>query len=143
MLAEERLLFGSDSDLKAELEELRHELLPLVLAAVAGLATLWSLALVLRFGQILPEEAGIFVLFVVGGLGYALREKRYLLACWVLLAGMIATLSLLVLAHPTVLVLAFGVLVVIVANALLGTWAALAAGTVSYTHLTLPTIYSV
>jgi signal transduction histidine kinase/CheY-like chemotaxis protein len=81
----------------------------------------------------LPINSAVSAVLLAGSISaYALRRKHYALACWVLLVSAILGDSLVILAHPNSRALTLGVLIVVAANALLSTRAALAAATLMW-----------
>lgn len=125
MVAQERVTFGSQDDLKAEMEGLRHSLLPAFLIAVLATSWLWFAYTVISRQPLGLNGTAYVLLLLASCLAYGLRERYHTVACWALLLGMVLAKSLIAIAQPNSLVPAFGVLVVIAANALLGTGAAL------------------
>ena len=114
------LPFESEVNLRAELDDLRHSLLSDFLPALLALAWLFFGYIFVETG--LPGSDAIPAVILAAGVGiaYLLRAKHYKLACGVVLASMILGLSLIVAAYPNSLAIAFGVLAIIMANALLG-----------------------
>ena len=105
---------------RAELEELRQGLLPIFasIAAVAG--WVWFGIVVYRVWDLGRNVTPTAVLLPACLLAYGLRRKHYKVACWVLLLGTIAAFGLFTATHPFAGGEAYGVLAIIVANALLG-----------------------
>jgi signal transduction histidine kinase/CheY-like chemotaxis protein len=136
MVTPTSLPFDSEINLRAELDELRHSLLSEFLPALLALAWLFFGYIFVRTGLPGHDALPAIILATGAGSAYLLRGKSYRLACWAALAGMILGLSLLVAQQPGSLAIAFGVLAIIVANALLGAWAALLTATLLWvTHL--------
>jgi signal transduction histidine kinase/CheY-like chemotaxis protein len=122
----ERIPFEPADDLRAELDELRHSLLDELLPSVLFISWLLFAYIVVRQG--LPGMNSLPSIILAAGVcvAYGLRKKHYGLACWAVLLSMMLAIDVTVAAHPMSLALAFGVVVIIAANALLGTWVALA-----------------
>lgn len=105
---------------KAEIEAIQQGLLITFLPVIALLAWFWfGLSIVEGWDlQVnVPPVTGILaVLF----LAYRLRSRYYTLACWLLVLSMVAGNSLFIASHPSTSAVAFGVLTVFAASALLG-----------------------
>ena len=123
------LPFEPEGNLRAELDDLRHSLLSEFLPALLALAWLFFAYIFVETGLPGSDVMPAVILAAGVGIAYLLRTKHYSLACWVVLVGMILGLNLIFAAHPATLAIAFGVLAIIVANALLGARAAFAVAT--------------
>ena len=120
-----QVTFGFQDDPEAEIKGLRHSLLSAFLPAVFATSWLWFSYVVVSHQPLGLNSAACLLLALASYGAYRLRERHHTLACWLLLAGMILAESLIVAAQPGSLAPAFGVLVVIAANAFLGTREAL------------------
>ncbi len=111
---------------RVELEHLQQSLLPnlLLMAAVSG--WVWF-GVALAVGSDLAGVTLTFPLLAVTALAYKVRERWYRVACWLFILSLILHLATVVLINPHSRALAFGALVIVAANALLGTREALAA----------------
>jgi signal transduction histidine kinase/CheY-like chemotaxis protein len=125
MVVEKGVAVGHD-DCRVELEHLHQSLLPnlLLMATIFGwlwfgvtLAAQWDLA------NVTPT----FGLFAMTALAYRVRQRCYRAACWLFILGLIVHLATIVAINPYSSALAFGVLVIVAANALLGAREAFAA----------------
>lgn len=112
---------------QAEIDELKHNQFSLFLIPIPLIALFWLTYVISLPSGLALNAAPAFVLWGGTWAAYALRERRRL-AHWLLLLSLIVADSLIVAAHPTSLALACGVLVVVMANALLGPWQAAVAG---------------
>jgi signal transduction histidine kinase/CheY-like chemotaxis protein len=122
-------------DLREEVDDLRRGLLPVFLLPILAASWLWFLYITVRTWEPGLNDIAAFALGLGACLALMLRERHHPAACWVLLASMVGAEGLIVKAQPASLAVAFGSLVVIVTNALLGSReafiiAAVAAGTV-------------
>ena len=117
--------------LRAEMVGLRQSLLPMYLKSVAALFGLWLLWI--AWQSSLPDlmDVAWAALGAAGYLSYRVQERHFLLAACVLLVALIGFPALLVMRFPSDLAMAVGVLVVIVANAVLGVWHSLLVALVS------------
>ncbi len=125
MVAQQRVAFESQDDLQAEIEGLRQSLLSAFLPAVLATSWLWFSYVVIYDQPLKPNSAACLLLLLASYGARRLREVHHTAACWLLLVGMILAESLIAVAHPSSLAAAFGILVVIAANAFLGTGQAL------------------
>lgn len=112
----ERASFSED-DLRVELEHLQQSLLPMFLVGLFVLG--WAYALI-REWEVGLNSAPTLIILLGIALAYGLRKKHYQLACWLALMSSILALSFVIAAHPHASTMAFGVLVIIMASALLG-----------------------
>ena len=114
----------SEEDLKAEVQGLRRSLLPILWPATLALGWGWFTYVLTRSWSL--EMLGINTaaalgLALVSYLVSKVYEKHYRLACWALSLGLMSFVILLAGVHPASSIMAFGVLVIIVSEALLGT----------------------
>jgi len=108
-----------EQDLEAELGQLRYDMLRPVISAVLIVGWGWFSYVVLRGWELRNPTATVAILGLAGYIAHKLGVRRYRSACWCLLLGMIAAQSLVAATHPQSLAAATGVLIIIVANALL------------------------
>ncbi len=119
MAVERSLTFGEENR-QAEIEYLQRGLLPTLVPLVALAGWAWLVYVLNRertFGRHVIPAA---VLFLAAYLGHRLSRRRYALACWSLLLGLINALAAIMLHYPSLDLAAFGVLIILVAHALLG-----------------------
>ncbi len=117
----------SDDDLpRRELDELRHSLLPLYIAAQLAVVWAWGFYLAYRNVERWPLDAAAATILLCSLAAFHLRKRHHTLACWLTVLGLVAAEALIVAARPTALTTAFAGLAVIVAYALLDAWQALA-----------------
>ena len=109
-----------EHDLATEVDDLRRGLLPMFLVPVLIASWLWFLYITVSTWEPGLNDIAAFVLTLGTCVALGLRGKHYLAACWVLLVNMALAEALIVKAQPASLAAASGVLVVIAANALLG-----------------------
>jgi len=120
----ERAVFSED-DLHAELEHLQRSLLPMFLAGLFILGWAWFPYIMFNEWELGINSAPTIITLLGAALAYELRKKHHKLACWLVLLSSILSMALIIAAHPLSGAMAFGVLVIIMANALLGTRVAL------------------
>lgn len=108
-----------EHDLDAELQQLRYDMLKPLISAVLIVGWGWFSYVVLRGWELRHATATVAILGIAGYVAHKLGTRRYRPACWCLLLGMIAAQSLVTATHPQSLAAATGVLIIIVANALL------------------------
>jgi signal transduction histidine kinase/CheY-like chemotaxis protein len=112
-------------EVRAELRDLRSNQLPSVLAALLSIGWFWFFYIGIRR---LELGVGFAVLLLVTGAiygAYLLRARRFRLACWVALLGLVLALQVVAISNPISLALAYAALPIMAAQALLGSWAAL------------------
>ncbi len=115
----------SEIRLRGEMEELRHSLLSTLLVVVPILSWCWFLAVLLRRREVGAENVPPALLGLGMILVYKLRRRHHDLACWAFLLLAVLVEGLLVARYPASRATAFGVLAIVVANALLGSRQAL------------------
>jgi len=120
-----QVAFGSQDDLKAEIEGLRQSLLAAFLPIVLATSWLWFSYVVIYAQPLNLNSIACLLLILSSWSAHKLRPRYHATACWLLLLGMVSAESLIVAAQPGSLAPAFGILIVIAANALLGTREAL------------------
>lgn len=125
-----RIAYKSESDLRRELDDLRRSLLRMLLPLVLGLAWTWFVYNVSRHGILGKDDVPVLILALATCLSHKLQRRLYKTACWVLALGMILAVGIAVATHPAPLAVAFGALVIVVSNALLGNRAALVTATI-------------
>ena len=127
MVSEERIAI-SEEKLNAEIQDLRRSLLPILWPATLAIGLAWFVYVLTK-----PWSLEMLGINLVPAVGLALAshltskvyEEHYRTACWSLLLGLMAFVILLAGVHPTSSIMAFGVLPIIAAEALLGTGEAL------------------
>ncbi len=116
------------SDLpRRELEELRQGLLLGYMSALLTIVVAWLLYLSWRNRVVSSLDAAVVIAALCSCLAYVLRERRHTAACWLFLLGLVCGETLITYVAPDGLTMAFGIVVVIVAYALLDARQALAA----------------
>lgn len=108
-----------DHDLEAELRQLRYDLFRPLVSAVLIVGWGWFSYVVLRGWELGSATVIMAILGLAAYTATKLGTRRYRLACLVLLLGMVATQNIIVATHPQSLAPTTGVLIIIVANALL------------------------
>lgn len=132
MSTAERLETFSQDDLRAEVAELRKEMLPLFIVGLVCLGLGWFCRALFQVGAKGPEVLPTIILLLTAAVAYVLSKKHYFAACWSLLLGMTLAQGAIVAVHPSALMMACGVIVIITANALLGTGGALSAAALAW-----------
>ena len=117
----------SKEDVHAEIEDLTHQLLPMLLTAVHVLAWVWLGHLLTQEWELWPHAAPSFVVMMATWVAHLLRKRHFRAACWLFLSSVILASGLIVPLRPGWIAPAFGTLAVIVAHALLGEGESLAA----------------
>ena len=118
MVVEKGVTVGHE-DCRVELEHLHQSLLPNLLLMTTFFGWLWfgvALARQWDLANVMPT----FGLFAMAALAYRLRQRCYRAACWLFILSLIVHLATIVAINPYSRALAFGVLVIVAANALLG-----------------------
>lgn len=116
-------------DLRIEIEELRRGLLPVFVFPLLAAPLIWVLYAASRdWSSEVIDLVDVAVLQLVCSVYvvFRLRERHYLLACGALLLSLIVAEGLVISAYPEPLVMCFGTFIIVVAQALLGAWGALA-----------------
>ena len=121
MASTDGLIFQSEHDLKAELVELRKGLLPMFVPLMLSIGWGWFAQAIFVGEKAGFPEGAVLCSLLATYLVWALSGKHHTLACWVLVLSMVLLQSLLIMAHPNVVIMLGGVLVVVTAHALLGT----------------------
>ena len=111
-------VYQSESSVRRELGELRHDQLPIFISALLLLT--WAWLMVVTLGGKAPgiEDLPLAVAFFAGCAALFLREDSYTLASWVVLLGLMTLDSLVVLTYPCAVSLSLGVVVVVVGTVL-------------------------
>jgi signal transduction histidine kinase/CheY-like chemotaxis protein len=120
MSDEPRPIYQSDHEVKEEFNNLRRELLPAFLPLMVALSWGWFILTIFRRDPPGPAEIALVLSFASIYGVVSLREKHYLLACLLMMGNMITTLVLLTFVFPADVVIPLGGVVVITANAILG-----------------------
>ena len=110
-----------------EILELQHDLLPRYLGALGAVLVGWLLWAAWQSSLFSPADVAWVLLGACGYLSYRLRRLCYVPSCWLFLLACVLAECLLLIAYPQSLMLSLGVLVVIMASALLGSRQALVA----------------
>lgn len=113
-----------------EMADLRQSLLASFLFPILALPLLWLLDVMLRSYAFTYVDLAIAVFVPTLCVVLYIRERHHQAACWLFVAGLALAHALVVAAYPNLLTMAFGVIVVLVADALLGPKGSLAAATV-------------
>ena len=110
----------SEVDVAAEIDDERASLVQTLTLALPLLGWLWLYYSLTRHWS--PFESSVPALVLCGAAygAHRLRVTRLEAACRLMVAGMVVALGAVVYAHPVSSAMAFGVVTVIVANALLG-----------------------
>ncbi len=108
-----------EHDLEAELGQLRYDMVRPLVGAVLIVGWSWFSYVVLRGWELRNATATVLILGLAGYSALKLGTRRYRLACWSLLLGMTVAQALVTATHPQSLAAATGVVIIIVANALL------------------------
>ncbi|MBI2938903.1 MAG: response regulator [Chloroflexi bacterium] len=131
MRARDRAAIDLDALPVRELEELRRGLLPLYISALVGIVLVWG-----AFQSWRPlinwlVDGAVLTAGLASIIAYRLR-RYHAAASWVFILGLTLAGSLVVVALPNPLVIAFGAVVVVVALALLDAWQGFVAGLVAW-----------
>lgn len=125
MTVEKSVAGSLDGDLEAEIECLRRDLLHTLVPVTVVVAWAWFSCVVIQGWQLRRVTVFLLVLILASYGASSLSRRHYAGSCWVLLLGMIAAQSVLIGIPALSMAMAFGSVVIIVANALLGTRGAL------------------
>ena len=115
-----------------EIRDLRLGALDMFLAGSVCISVAWFFYAVLNPSFTGPEVTPTFILLLAFLGAYALRARNLSAASWVLLLGMILAEGAIVLGQPSPTTIGFGAAVIIAANALLDTRAAVLAGALAW-----------
>ena len=130
--AQSEFLGGRCELWRDEIVELQHNLLPQYLEALGAVLASWLLWTAWQSSLFGPADAAWALLGTCSYIAYRLWQRCYVASCWLLILACVVTECLLVLACPQSLVLGLGVVVVIMASALLGNGQALAAAALTW-----------
>lgn len=119
MTTEERTALAWQTELEAELEDLRRNLLPLLVPGLVCISVAWFYCALLLGATKYPPVAPTLIVGLATVVGRPLCEKHYYAGCWVLLVGLTLAEAVIVSVHPSPMITAFGVAVIIAANAML------------------------
>lgn len=108
-----------EHDLDVELGHLRYDMLQPLIVAVLAVGWGWFSYVVLRSWELRNATLIALILSLAVHVSHRLGKRHYRAACYVLLSGTIVAQGLVVATFPQSLAAATGVLVIIVANALL------------------------
>jgi len=109
-----------ESDLKTEVEDQRQGLLLSFVMATPVVGLVWLTYSLSQSWDLGISSASTLVLWVGAYLAHKLGHKHHHAASWLLVLSLILADGLVVVSDPSSLAIAFGALVIIVANALLG-----------------------
>ena len=140
MSTTDTISLDSPADLQAEFDDLRRGLLPMFLFPLLGVPLIWLAYSAIRDwsrGPIYLVDLAVLVLVLFAYLAITLRNEHYTCACWVFIAGLVVADCLVIAAHPETVMTFFGLLVVIVAQALLGGAQSFLAGTLMWAAATI------
>ena len=114
----------SESDLRNEIEYLKRGLLRWFVLLAVVIAWFWFPLTMFRGWPLSANSMPILVLLLGGGASYYLWRNggriAYPAACWLLLLSGLAANGLLLWAHPASKAMAFGAVLIVVANILMG-----------------------
>ena len=110
----------TETDVVAEIDDERASLVQALTVALPLLGWLWLYYSLTRNWSPLEPSVPMLVLCGAAYGAHRLRQTRLDAACRLIVAGMVIALCSVVYAHPAILTMTFGVLGVIMANALLG-----------------------
>lgn len=119
MLADSIAPHHSEGELIGALSDLRRSTLLVVSIAMLAAAWAWTTGSMIISGIVTSRDVPALCLIALTALVLRLRRAHFSLACWVLLLGMVGLQALLVAQYPGMVAVAFGVVGVVVANALL------------------------
>lgn len=141
-MASSQITAQRDDDLRQGLDDLRAELLPTFLPFILVISWLWFIYGVIRGWRPGLHEMTLLIALAATYLVNTWRRRHYRLACWTLLLSMILANSIVLYAHPRPIVMTFGVLVIVAANALLAPWEAASATIIAWTSAALALSFS-
>jgi len=130
-------------DIQAEIEDLKRSQLTLLLVLPPLIALLWLSYVISLPTRLAINAAPSFILWSATFVAYSLQAKHHHAACWLLLLGLVTADSLIIVAHPSSLALAFGTLTVMAAAALLGSVQAAIVGLLMWIASTVALQFSV
>ena len=112
-----------------EIEHLRQRLLPLFMGLAVALAWMWLGNILMSRIPLNPSIWPSLILIATGALDLCLylRKSHYHLTCWTLLLAITLTVGIMSYLYPQTLAVTLGILAIIMAHALLGSLASLAA----------------
>jgi signal transduction histidine kinase/CheY-like chemotaxis protein len=111
----------SEVNLNAEIENLKRGLLPGMGVGALFVGYLWFMRVVTTTWPLVLNLTPAIAIFAGALLAHTLRKRWYGLACRLLLVGTVSFIVLISFAHPTSDCMTLGVLVIILASALVGT----------------------
>jgi len=114
----------SENELKNEIEHLKRGLLRWFILVAIIFAWLWFPLTMFREWALGPNAIPVAVLVVSGGVSYYVWQRKgeqgYPIACWVLLVSAMLANATILWAHPNSKAMAFGTVLIVAANILLG-----------------------
>jgi len=110
-----------EQSLRSELESLRQSLLPFYLIGLPIIGWLWYFRVVIGLWDLSWNSVPVITLSLCAYAAFRLRHAHYDLACWLVIAALYISHTSLLIGHPHSLAIAFGVVVILSAHALLGT----------------------
>jgi signal transduction histidine kinase/CheY-like chemotaxis protein len=120
---------GASPEFTKEMADLRQSVLVSFVFPVLALPVLWLLYVMFRSYAFTYADLAIIQFAPAISIVLRIRERHHNAACWVFLASLALTHGLVVAAHANLLAMAFGVIVVMVADALVGPRGALITAT--------------
>lgn len=121
-----------ENGLQVEIADLRRGLLPPLLFGLLVLSWLWCVANVLRKGIVTVADLPAVVIVVGGAIAYGLRSRYASLAGWSLCLALIVALTMAAAERTLASLPAYGLLIILIANALLGLRVALAVAALTW-----------
>lgn len=137
MVAHERLAVEADFDFQQEFDDLRRSILPGFVALLLGMAWGAFLYAVIRGKRPGFDDLVLISSFLISYSAYALRERHYTSACWILLLGATFIVMLSPGGRPLSIQAPLAMLLLIAANALLGARHAILVAALMWTCSTL------
>jgi len=110
----------SENDLRVELESLQRSLLPMFLLLTFFAGWAWYCWMMFNNWALGPNVLPATILFLAAGSAFFVRARSHSGACWMVILGALAALTLIAAAHPFSNTMAFGVLIIVATSALLG-----------------------
>jgi signal transduction histidine kinase/DNA-binding response OmpR family regulator len=134
MAAMDQTVLDWRRDLQGELDELRRELLSTFMILAFAIGWLWFTYVTVTVGPVGRRHLPAVALYVGMAATFVLRKWNYRVASWAYVLSLALAVVLLIAVQPaSLLALAFGTSVVVVANALLGGWPAFVAAMIMWT----------
>ncbi len=132
MSASHDISLDSRERVRSEIKDLRRSTLDMFLLFLLAVPLLWMLHVTSKEYEVGPLDFAALIMILSSAIAFKLKRRHFTSACWVLFLSASVAESLIAAAYPGPMFQTFGVVIIIVANAILGAGQGLLAAMLSW-----------